>query len=173
MRKPSTVSNVFSASAGVFAGRGFRNRFSSSSVWVRRVGSNAVCRVLRDPVVRDAAGGQAAGLADPQEDVARLLEVVEHLGLLGERPLAMRGHLLVDLRDQAVERVAVEGGLAVEVDVHRVGVRLGVGQPDGGLREGPRRDPGRAIDGQRVLELDPAADAARPQGRSARARPCR
>ena len=69
-----------------------------------------------------------------------------------KRPLAVRGDLLVDPRDQAIERVAVVRGLAVEIHVNRVGMRLGVGGAGRRLRERPRRDPRRTI--QLEVSLD-------------------
>ncbi len=109
-----------------------------------------------DPGVGDAVGRQSGLAADPEQDIARLLEIVEYPRLLGEGSLAVNGHLLVDPRDQVIERIAIVGGLAVEVHVNRVGVGLGVGGAGGRLREGsaPRsmRDDPRRGDGSSSIQ---------------------
>ena len=101
--------------------------------------------LLGEPFRRDARGGEPTGGADLEQDVARLLEVVEQLGLLGERACPVLRHLLVDLLDQAVEARAVVGGLAVHVEIDGVRVRLGIGSAGLCLAERPRGDPRRRL----------------------------
>ena len=75
--KPSTVSNVFNASSGVSAGSGLRNclsdrRCGSSAGWGRSPAASSSSQSSGTP----AAGSPPA--RGPEQDVARLLEVVEH-----------------------------------------------------------------------------------------------
>ena len=86
---------------------------------------------------------------------ARLLKVVQHACLLGKAPFAVHVHLLIDPRDQAIERISVVGSLVADIHVNRVGVRLGIGRAGRGLPKRPRRDPRGTAQIEGMAQLDP------------------
>ena len=154
------------------AGSGWRNR-AELGVGVRLAGWR---RSPRRASSIQASGTPPAGSPPSRRILSRISrdfwKSSSTCAFSAKRPLAVHGDLLVDPRDQVIERIAIVGGLAVEVHVNRVGVRLGVGSPGGRLREGPRRDPGGTVQLEGSLISIQRPGPARPE-RPARGRPCR
>ena len=70
---------------------------------------------------------------------------VEYSHLLGKGPFAVYGHLLINPDNQMIERISVIRRLAVEMHIHRIGMRLGVRSTGRGCAGGSCRNPGRFV----------------------------
>ena len=119
-------------------------------------------RELGRQLGRIGVSRESALLPDLEQHVARALEISQDLRSVGELPLRVHRELLVDARDPRIERDPLIRRAVVEVNENGIGVRLGIGLLDRGIRVRPRRDPGGLGDWNVALDFDPPALALSP-----------
>ena len=104
-----------------------------------------------------AVRARAAIFANLHQDIARLLEIRNHLCPFSKLAFLVKVDLRVDRRDQHVQRLTFVRGLFVEVDVNRICVRFGVRSFQRRQRKCSRGNPSGFGELQRYLKVQPVA----------------